>query len=182
MNHTIENDYYHWITSLASEWCYDYGSFQKLFDYLYSREFYSVIKKDDNRAADGIDFRTRFIDGHPYYTYRDCYLYLTKPCNILELMCALAFRCDEDIMYDPDQGNRSGYWFYEMLKSMHLDGMSDDCYDADIVERIVNNFLERKYKRNGEGGLFTIRNTNQDVRKVEIWFQLLWHLNEVLES
>ena len=34
------------------------------------------------------------------------------------------------------------------------------------------------YKRNGEGGLFTINRRGLDMRSVEIWYQMCWHLQE----
>lgn len=181
MSRAIVRDYYNWLAQLVSSWCEDYGSYQKLIDYLYARDFYSVLEKDENRAADGIDFRARFIDECSNYTYRDMYIYLNRPCSVLEMMVALADRCETSIMYDPEEGDRTGFWFYSMLKNLHLDAMTDDRFDEELVEKIVNNLLERKYKRNGDGGLFVITNRNEDIRKVEIWFQMCWYLDEISE-
>ena len=36
-----------------------------------------------------------------------------KTCSVLEMMIALAIRCEEHIMDDPDVGNRTGQWFWK---------------------------------------------------------------------
>ena len=42
---------------------------------------------------------------------------------------------------------------------------------------VIKRFLDRDYEPNGKGGLFTIKNCRQDLRKVEIWYQLCWYLD-----
>lgn len=182
MNYTIEDEYREWLVNLVSEWCSPYGSYQKLLNYLYSRTFYAKIDNDNNRAIDGKDFRFRFTEQFPEYTYRDVHLYLDKPCTVLEMMVALACRCDEYIMWNPDEGDSSGKWFYEMLRSLHLDCMTDDYFFEEEAHDIITRLLERRYKPNGDGGLFTINTRSQDMRDVEIWFQLCWYLNEVIDE
>ena len=176
----MEADYYIWLKNLASEWCSANGSYDCLLSYLYSRAFNSDIPTDSNRAADGLELRLRFAESTEEYTYRDVYLYLTQPCNMLEMMVALARRCEDYIMSDPDVGDRSGVWFWEMITSMHLDKMTDDIFDGNIAEEAVNTVLNHLYQPNGDGGLFTISDPNHDMRDAEIWYQMNWYLAEHL--
>lgn len=176
----MEEDYYIWLKGLASDWCSAYGSFDKLMSYLYSRTFVCEIPNDNNRAADGLEMRMRFVEETDGYTYRDVHLYLTQPCNMLEMMVALARRCEDYIMSDPDVGDRSGVWFWEMITSMHLDQMTDDIFDGNHAEDAVNMVLEHTYQRNGDGGLFTIADPDRDMRDAEIWYQMNWYLAEHL--
>ena len=55
--------------------------------------------------------------------------------------------------------------------------MNDKNYDEKIANNIIYNFLERQYKPNGKGGLFYIRNCEEDLRNVSIWTQLCWYLD-----
>ena len=76
-------------------------------------------------------------------------------------------------------GDRTQQWFWGMIRSLELNGMTDDNFDKDIAEDIIERFLDRRYKPDGRGGLFTIRNCRRDLRKIEIWIQLLWYLDSI---
>lgn len=179
MRNQIESEYNEWLLELSENLCADGTSHQKLFEYLYSREFYSNVGRDENRVEDGKDLRLRFSEDSMRYNYRDIYKYLYNyPCSVLEMMIALAYRC-EDIMSDFEKGDRTGMWFSKMLHSLHLDEMDDNNYDEQYVEQVVDNLINHKYKRNGDGGLFTINNPRKNMQKVEIWYQMCWYLDEL---
>lgn len=59
---------------------------------------------------------------------------------MLEMMIALAIRCEETIMDDPRYGNRTKQWFWNMMKSLGLSYMNDDCFDRDKFHEIRINF------------------------------------------
>lgn len=177
MKSKIIDDYYNWLIGLTCGWCH--GNYTRLMSYLDCRQFTWTISNDENRASDGVDMRFRFVEETPEYNYRDVYLYLTQSCSVLEMMAALAIRCEDHIMGDPSTDNHTDIWFWEMIANMHLDQMTDDNFDESYVEQIVTNMLERRYKKNGEGGLFRIKDNKRDMRTVEIWCQLSWYLNEI---
>ena len=83
-------------------------------------------------------------------------------------------------MDDPLVGDRTGQWFWGMVTSLGLGSMMDDRFDKRYVEDVVVKFLNREYEPNGKGGLFTIKNCDQDLRDVEIWVQLLWYLDTMM--
>lgn len=82
-------------------------------------------------------------------------------------------------MDDPDIGNRTGQWFWGMIVNLGLGSMTDDLYDEKLVETAINRLLDRRYAPDGTGGLFTVKNCDRDLRKVEIWYQLCWYLNSI---
>lgn len=176
----VRNDYFEWLSDLVFDRSYsDYISYEKLLMYLHSVEFRWTIPKDQNRAEDGAALRYRFAleyaQGYPV----DLILgYLDAPCSVLEMMVALALRC-ETIMDDPNVGNRTSQWFWGMVTSLGLGSMTDTRFDKIFVADTIERFLDRKYEPNGKGGLFTMRHTNCDLRKVEIWSQLCWYLDEI---
>lgn len=171
----IKNDYFEWLIGMVYADRYAEGvSFRKLLEFLHNVEFEYIILKDKNRAEDGMDLRYRFAyDYHIEYAER----YLDGPCSMLEMMVALAIRCEEDMMDDPRYGDRTGQWFWGMVVSLGLGGMTDNRFDEASARDIIDRFLDRKYAPNGKGGLFTIRDHTVDMRKVEIWTQLLWYLD-----
>jgi hypothetical protein len=89
-------------------------------------------------------------------------------------------RCEEEIMEDPDVGDRTAQWFWGMMKSLGLNGMTDNRFDERYVRDVVQIFLDREYEPNGRGGLFTINNCDYDLREVEIWYQMCWYLNTIV--
>lgn len=174
----IINDYFEWLWNFTK--CRGHSQNRKIITLLHNIEFRYSIPMDANREEDGIDLRYRFITevGIPK-NYQEAYAYLDGPCSVLEMMIALAIRCEESIMDDPDIGDRTSEWFWLMMKNLGLDYMSDRKFDRDIAEEKISIFLDRKYKRNGEGGLFVV-NGRRDLRKVEIWYQMCWYLDTIM--
>ena len=82
-------------------------------------------------------------------------------------------------MDDPEKGDRTGQWFWRMVTNLGLGGMTDTRYDKNEVTYILNRFLRREYDRDGRGGLFTVKDPPTDLRKVEIWYQLWWSLDDI---
>lgn len=174
----IINDYFEWLWNFTK--CRGHSQNRKIITLLHNIEFRYSIPMDANREEDGIDLRYRFITevGIPK-NYQEVYAYLDGPCSVLEMMIALAIRCEESIMDDPDIGDRTSEWFWLMMKNLGLDYMSDRKFDRYIAEEKISIFLDRKYKRNGEGGLFVV-NGGRDLRKVEIWYQMCWYLDTIM--
>ena len=174
----IINDYFEWLWNFTK--CRGHSQNRKIITLLHNIEFRYSIPMDANREEDGIDLRYRFITevGIPK-NYQEVYGYLDGPCSVLEMMIALAIRCEESIMDDPDIGDRTSEWFWLMMKNLGLDYMNDRRFDRDIAEEKISIFLDRRYKRNGEGGLFVV-NGRRDLRKVEIWYQMCWYLDTIM--
>lgn len=166
-----ENKYLLYLTSLV-----DNGQlthYSRLMWQLYNTDFFWLIERDANRAVDGINLRNRWIDVNCVSDFPD------KDCSVLEMMVALSVRCEEDIMADDDMGDRTHVWFWQMLSSMDVLGYTDDNYDEYIVEEHISIMLNREYDEYGDGSLFYVENPLQDMRNVEIWYQLNWYLNEI---
>lgn len=173
----VEHEYFEWMFDLVCEGRFsDKYSYRKLLRYLHDVEFAYKFSKDANRAEDGIDLRYRFA----YDTGCACADgYLEGPCSVLEMMIALAIKC-EDIMDDTAYGDRTAQWFWRMITSLGLNGMNDDRFDEYYVKDIIDNFLKRRYESDGRGGLFTIRNCDEDLRHVEIYTQMKWFINSII--
>lgn len=174
----MNNEYFEWMCQLVCD-NHRYShrlSHRRLLRYLHHVDFYALLEMDDNRMTDGIDLRYRF--GYEF-SYDDAMIaaYLDdRPCSVLEMMVALSMRCEEQIMDDPEFGNRMGEWFWNMLVSMKLGTMNDERYDEAYISNIVSRFLERNYDRDGQGGLFTLPGCSKDLRTVDIWCQMCWYL------
>lgn len=175
LNNDIYEQYFNWLCNVVNV---STVSYDKLLRLLHRTKFRWINIRDKNRAEDGTDLRFRFrksIDGlsrNEVLNWHD-----KEPCSVLEMMIALAIRAEEQIMDDPQVGNRTTQWFWGMVSSLGLTGMSDNMFDLIEVKDIIERFLNREYSPDGKGGLFTIRDCEYDLRDVEIWTQLCWYLD-----
>lgn len=171
--------YFEWMYRLVYNDTYSRGlSYRKLLCHLHETEFFYIIPMDGNRAEDGTDLRYRFGYEHSYErSMIDLYLD-NRSCSVLEMMVALAIRCEEHIMSDPDVGDRTGQWFWNMIVNLGLGPMDDRRFDRAYTDDILNRLMNREYGPHGEGGLFTVRNCRKDLRFVEIWYQMNYYLSE----
>lgn len=174
----IKKSYFEWLCECID--CHYNQNYSLLLHYLYNYDFIYILEKDDNRLSDGLYLRHRFGDELNIPLKDVDNSLFSKPCSIFEVMVALAIRCEESFMTDPDEGDKTGEWFWNMVDSLGLSEMSDDNFDVDYVDHALDRFINRQYKPNGEGGLFTVRKTKKDMRKVEIWYQMMQYLNEYL--
>lgn len=175
----IQNDYFEWMIRLVCDGKYSRRlSWRKLFRLLHETEFIYILEMDGNRADDGMDLRYRFAYESGYDICLIESALNDRPCSVLEMMVALAQRCEEHITDDPDSGNRTGEWFFEMLESLGLDGMDNEHFDKVIAADILVRFMRREYRSDGRGGLFTLRCDDHDMVSAEIWYQMMWYLNE----
>lgn len=173
----LVNEYFEWMYQLV---CDRNQPYRKLLYRLHDIEFTYIIDMDGNRFEDGINLRYRFgyERGYPnamIATYLD-----DSPCSVLEMIISLGIQCEEQIMDDPTMGVRTSQWIWGMLENLGLKSSTDDNFDRDYVDEVIDIFLNREYERDGRGGLFTIENCDRDLRSVEIWYQMCWYLDHIL--
>lgn len=175
----IANDYFEWLCSLVCSSKQQRMSYSKLLKYMHERIFTYSIAKDMSRASDGIDLRYRYGTHHDIPDDVIDYEINCRNCSVFEMLVALALRIEETIMDDPDIGNRTEKWFWMMINNLGYGEMDDAHFDISAAEFIMNRFLDRLYECDGRGGgLVHIRNPRENLRYVEIWYQLMWYLSE----
>lgn len=173
----VKIDYFEWMHDLVCEGRFGKGvGYRQLLSFLHDCEFVFFVPYDENRAAEGIALRYRFCFLHDC---EDLECYLTGPCSVLEMMIALAIRCEENIMVDPKKGDCTAQWFWDMITNMGLGGMNDTNFNEWLVNDIVTRFLNREYESDGRGGLFRVKGWTRDMRTAEIWHQLMAYINSM---
>lgn len=174
----IQDEYFNWMFQLVNA----PDQYSYLLMHLDKIPFQYTLLRDGNREADGIDLRYRFgqecgYDNRLIASHLD-----VRPCTVLEMMTALALRCEEHIMNDPEIGDRTCVWFWKMIDSLGLYDETNDRFDEAHVDEIIDIFLNREYSRNGQGGLFTVKHSTRDMRCIEIWYQMHLYLNEYIDE
>jgi hypothetical protein len=177
----LSSDYFDWMIYKIRDTRSMHGQthrYKQLLDLLHRTPFTYLMPMDENRYIDGLELRYRYAES----TGKDFQMvnsYLkNEQCSVLEMMVALALRCEEHIMDNPAKGNRISVWFWNMIDSLRLDSMIDRQFDEMYANSKIYAFLNRDYKSNGDGSLFTVRNPKQDMKDIEIWYQACLYLNE----
>lgn len=177
--HEMSERYFRWMTHLVCN--NGYGgrlSWRKLFSLLHDTEFIYILDMDSNRADDGTDLRYRFAYEFGY-SRQEVIDYLdNRPCSVLEMMVALACRCEEQVVGNLEDENRTGKWFFEMIQSLGFGSMNDRNFNREAAMDILTRFMRREYCENGLGGLFSLRYPKEDMRDIEIWYQMMSYLEE----
>ena len=183
MRDRLSNDYFEWLFDLVCGERYAKQiSYRKLLRHLHCLAFQYIIPFDQNRAEDGIGLRYRYALFNGYEDSPEVVLnVLDGPCTVLEMLIALAIRCEEDIMDDPRFGDRSSQWFWGMIRNLGLGSMKDNNFDEQLVNDVITRFLNREYEPDGRGGLFTIKGCDCDLRDVEIWRQVCWYIDSIAD-
>jgi len=158
-------DYFQWLCEKVE--CPESMDYSLLLKDLHSIVFEVHVERDSNRALDGVNLRHEYMDEENLSDY----LYLDdRQCSVLEMMIAM---CVDFAIYTVGiHYGPPAYWFWQMVKNLGLDTMTDDNYCREYVEQQINQMVDRRYKRNGEGGMFPMRYPHGDQRKTELWYQM----------
>ena len=178
----LRKKYFLWMVQIVGnpQGKYRRKTYRALLERLNETEFIPFHPMDENRVDDGVELRYRFgreegIPDAEIATNLD-----NRECSVLEIMVSLAIRMEETITSDPDYGDRTSIWFWDMVDSMGLLDMYDDHFHGETVNTTLDRTIRREYASNGRGGLFTVREPREDMRNVEIWYQMMWWLTDNL--
>lgn len=177
------NEYFNYLCNLVwdpepdiLERDFDEQLERRLLHQLHQIEFFSLIPNDDNRGMDGLELRDNFIDnggGQHALPFAQC--------SVLEMLIGLSFRLEFETSQSKWE-KTFNQWFWILIDNLGLDyhsnkELSKEEYRHKILISCVR-FLERRYKSNGEGGLFPLQNPRKDQKKVEVWYQMSAYILE----
>lgn len=177
----IEAQYLNWLLE-RTQWLERYPYTEEVARAVYSYPFRWFIPNDDNRGIDGLSIRSNWYQANaPGVPEPPGY------CGMFEMVLALAERMENDILYDPNLGDRTAEWFWLMMGNC---GVADVCgavsiangrFDDDARRAVVDamdGVIFKETNERGWGGLFPLLNPDRDQRTVEIWDQMQAYLNE----
>jgi hypothetical protein len=163
---TLDDRYLAWLYSLVADVKTRRGprTYWNLFRLLFKTEFTWFVPNDDNRAEDGRELRFEWatlVDVHVDRAWAEL------GCSFLEMLIGLSRRLEFMTEHDCE------YWFWHLIGNLGLLGHNDRCkFTEEDVDARTSAVIWRTYDRYGHGGLFPLRFTKNDQRKVELWYQL----------
>lgn len=143
--------------------CMDNTEYEELLEEL-NKNIFEILpggefsERDVNRVLDGLSLRREYEE----YEYSDdpellasqwpCEIW--HACSFLEFLAALARRMENDFLYEPMEGNRTGVWFMDMIENMGLKFFSGHLSEVDKnnVAMACQTVCERAYNADGSGG------------------------------
>ena len=170
----MKNGYFNYLCRLVGGG----KDYSKLLSKLHEIEFYSLIPNDDNRGEDGKQLRNNYIneEGPQALLLSDL-----NECTVLEMFIGLSFRLEFESMSSQWEKTPKE-WFWILLDNIGLKSYNDIFYEQvnaqNEITEIVSIFLDRQYKRDGNGGLFPLKNPRKDQRRIEIWYQMSAYILE----
>lgn len=168
MREPIENEYFNWlcakVTGASSPNHY------ALLAILHRTEFVWVVAGDRHRAEEGLELRLDFLR-ETHQASDDSWEH--QPCSVLELLIGLAKRASFQT------GSKLKVWFWELMTNLRLDEFRRvNSMSEQIIKDILDTFIWRQYRPDGDGGLFPISRTDIDQRKNEIWYQFCEYVED----
>jgi hypothetical protein len=168
MREPIENEYFNWLCAKVLE--RGGRSYYTLLGILHSTEFIWTVYEDQHRIADGLELREDFLRETISVSDDN---WQAQPCSVLEIFISFAKRAS----FQTDMPTKD--WFWIFMANLQLDQFRQ-VTDPDIpfIEDILFTFMRRTYDPHGYGGMFPITQTQNDQRKIEIWYQFFEYLDE----
>lgn len=173
----INQRYFLWLYGSMEKGAPLNRSYRKLAYILFMKEFTWTVPNDGNRIEDGKNLRGIFREEFRVDSQDE------SPCSVLEVLISMARRM-EDILYEPDEPDRTSKWFWMLIDNLGLKTFTDESYFANrrsferAVDKVLETFIDRTYDRKGDGGLFPLKKPRKDQRDVELWYQMMEFLDE----
>lgn len=159
------------------------AEYSLLLMHLHDTTFVSFDEFDDNLVENSMDLRDEFLkSSRTGLKYYEIYGGFEFECTILELLVYLSVKIEDEIMTNDDFGERYSVWFWTMIDNLGLKFAKNSYYDEEKVCQILENFIEKRYKRNGKGGLFVINSSKIDAKELDIWSQAMSFLTKFVKS
>lgn len=169
----LEKLYYNWLLDAVAT-KQEQSVYSLTFSTLYSTPFISYDEFDDNLVENARGMREEFYRFSKLACKLiDIYGEIDFDTCILEIMVYLATRIEDTIMSNSDYGDRTGVWFWYMMESLDIVRYDNLRFDEPEIDQRLDNFVERRYEKNGFGGLFTVEKRGFDARRTNIWQQAM---------
>lgn len=147
------------------------GDYVEIAHLLFDIPFKAALTLDLNRSYDALVLREEIISrrGNKYSGQPNC----------LEVLWCLALDMS-DLSLEGDGYSDPTDDFWELFSNLGLQKFKEmgSISEAREAHFLINNWLDRRYDRSGNGGIFPLRKAGTDQRKVEIWYQMQEYLEE----
>ena len=168
-----ERAYRDWLISKVNVNMADYTH---LLRELYSIEFYSLVRYDEDRGMDGLALRDEWASETGFEGSLDFGV-----ANVLEVLIGIAKRIEFQLFgtqYYDEWDYITIFW--HLIDNLGLSGMFGTLsrYTFDEIRQNVTHFLNREYFRHKNSNIFRFRDDPKSIQKLNIWTQMGLYIRE----
>ena len=168
----MEEDYISWLYfNVMNGPGNRFNAYKRLYLRLLETPYRYTHPMDKNRFKDGLELRGDYFEYDP-----DNCMWIDvnyEDCTVLEMLVALSYRMEKDIMASASGDFDCFRWFWGMIEHLRLDTIRYNGGYYIEIDDILENFLDRKYDSSGEnGGLFPLQNCEVPAYEMEVWSQM----------
>ena len=166
----INKAYFNYLVRYVCDRKHHKVDYIPLLDTLYGMKFIAVIDRDNNRIADGAALRDEFmseedIDRAYMFEFDD------MDVSVLEVLLGIARRMEYQITNGMDV-DRTNERFWLLLRNLDIEKYTADNYKPLNIREKIDNWMKRKFRKDGFGSIFPLQKPEDDQRKCEIWIQM----------
>lgn len=180
VNKSLLDDYFEWLCQKL-EPAFKWRNYSKLLRRLLEIDFVWTLDMDKNRALKGVYLRDAYGVDNSFSEVFITNEIDISPCSVLEMMIALAKDCEDQIMWDEDIGDRTGVWFYHMIRNLGLLTMDDKHYNRKFIDVTIRRMMYRTYAPNGKGSMFYTVRPDVNMQEIDIWYQMMYWLDAFIQ-
>ena len=174
----VRESYLGWLETIGGAYNVDLDKhYNCLFSALHQIPFNVIIDRDNNRLCDAKNLREAFKEDTRYAIYDAID---EMPISFLEILISLALRM-EFIISASEDIDETPKWVWLLLINLNLDVFDDSTWDDNSEMEVIfiaQRVMDRLYDVDGYGGFFPLKDSREDQREVELWYQLNAYLNE----
>jgi hypothetical protein len=165
-------DYIRWLEIQLRDEDSGGRSYLDLANAMFAKEFAAIMPMDANRMVDGLDLRVEYAHLEHMNPNRMKFL---GPCSFLEVLVGLSRRLAFNA------GGQAPGWAWQLLCNLELDRMSDPLTTPRLqrAEAIMDNVIRRTYSPDGTGGFFPLNDPDDDMTRIELWYQMHAYISEL---
>lgn len=170
------------------------GSSGALSQVLFDTDFRWTVLEDEIRVTDSLELRKKYaeeIGQNMNKSEREIdriWKSIHGKCSVFEIILGLCFHMDE-MVNEGETGSMVPFFFEILMKNLGISVMDEEDFDLqkEATEAFwkskIDRFLDRKYESDGSnGGLFVVKNADEDLRNMPIWYQMNMFLEENLDE
>lgn len=176
----VLRDYHRWLVTLVDDengtLAYDY---HELMLFLDEMSFKWSIEMDKNRAEDGLQLRYDYDYQYGNGDLGVADILSDTECTVLEMLVALSLRCYDDFLSGFDAKIASPHRvFLDMITNLGLQNQADGHLNFEFCVKKCENFVNRRYEKDGRGNIFRVNPVDLDCRDTEIWWQMMRYVDK----
>jgi hypothetical protein len=169
-----EKNYITWLVNKMN--IVEDRNYSMLLRELYRREFYSVIKYDEDRGSDGIALRNTWADEIGYTGDT-----LFGPPRVLETLMGISMRIEDQIFVGPwfeEWDYKRIFWdLINNLGLINFDGILNNS-DYKEIDTVLDEFLSKTSRRDTFSNIFHFYVTPHNIKKMNLWEQMHAYIAE----